>query len=328
MSDKEERSDNPYANQGLQVKAEGPGTAVAISQVMAEVQAQVIMAKKYPREVLKAMDQILAECDIPEFAELALYNYPRGDTRIEGPSIRMAEVLARNWGNMLSGIKEISREGNNSQMMAYAWDLETNRMARREFFVAHVRDTKTGGKKAVTEERDIYEVGANAGSRRERACILAVIPGHVTQAAVNRVKKTLAVKVGDPVARAAVMLEAFEKEFKVTKAQVERRLRHRIEAISVAEILSLGHIYNALRDGFAGPEDYFDPEVTGDKTPPQSVAARAKAAAGAAMRKSPGRTGKEGSGARDGKQAEQAEKTQQNQIEDAPEDGSGIPDGL
>lgn len=276
MSD--QRSDNPYQNTGVSVHAEGAGVAVAASQVLAEVQAQVVMARKYPRNPLEAVDRILAECNMPEFAKVALYSYPRGDTRVEGPSIRMAEVLAREWGNMLSGIKEVSREGETSTMMAYAWDLETNRMTRREFIVAHVRDSKRGGKVAVTEERDIYEVGANAGSRRERACILALIPGHVVNAAVERVKKTLASEVGDPVARANAMVEAFGKEFKVTKLQIEKRLKHRLEAISVAEILALGQIFNALRDGFGGVEDYFEPEA------PQGQAGTAEKAQEAARR--------------------------------------------
>jgi len=261
MSD--QKSDNPYQNTGVAIHAEGAGVAIAASQVLAEVQAQVIMARKYPRNPLESVDRILGECNMPEFAKVALYSYPRGDTRVEGPSIRMAEVLAREWGNILSGIKEVSREGEASTMMAYAWDLETNRMTRREFIVAHVRDSRKGGKVAVTEERDIYEIGANAGSRRERACILALIPGHVVNAAVDRVKKTLASEVGDPVARANAMVEAFGREYKITKLQIEKKLRHRLEAISVAEILALGQVYNALRDGFGGVDDYFEPETTG-----------------------------------------------------------------
>ena len=276
MSDSVQKSDNPYQNTGVAIRAEGAGVAVAASQVLAEVQAQVIMARKYPRDPLAAVDHILAECDMPEFAEVALYSYPRGDTRVEGPSIRMAEVLAREWGNILSGIKEVSREGESSTMMAYAWDLETNRMTRREFIVAHVRDSRKGGKVAVTEERDIYEVGANAGSRRERACILALIPGHVVNAAVTRVKKTMAAKIGDPAARAKAMVEAFERDFKISRLQIEKRLKHRIEAISVAEILALGQIYNSIRDGFGAASDYFETEQT---APAASVAERAAEAA-------------------------------------------------
>lgn len=292
MSDEDRSGENPYeGQQGVAIRAEGAGVAIAASQVLAEVQAQVVMARKFPRNPLQAVDSILAECDIREFAEVALYEYSRGGTRIEGPSIRMAEVLARGWGNLMSGIKEISRDNGTSTMMAYAWDLETNRMARREFIVAHVRDKKDGTKTVVKEERDIYEVGANAGSRRERACILALIPGHVVNAAVARVKKTLKESVGDPVERASVMIERFEKEFGVTKLQIERRLRHRIEAVSVAEILALGQVYNSLRDGFAAPEDYFEKEE-GPTAKPAATGTAAKAAEAARRAAKPKATSK------------------------------------
>jgi hypothetical protein len=315
MSD--ERSDNPYANQGVQVRSEGATAATNASRAIAEVQAQVIMARKYPRDPLAATNTILAECDMPEFARVALYNFPRGDTRVEGPSIRMAEVLARAWGNVMSGTIEVERDGNESSMLAYAWDLESNVMKRREFKVAHVRDSRKGGKVAVTEERDIYEVGANAASRRERACILALIPGHVVNAAVDRVKKTLAAEVGNPLERAHVMLEKFEKEYRVTKLQIEKRLKHRIEAISVAEILSLGQIYNSLADGFGTADDYFDPVDHG----PMSTTAE-KAAAAARRAAKPPAT------ANNRQEDKSPAKTQQNRIAGEYDDGSGIPDTI
>jgi hypothetical protein len=313
MSD--ERSDNPYANQGIQIRSEGATAATNASRAIAEVQAQVIMARKYPRDPLAATNAILAECDMPEFAKVALYNFPRGDTRVEGPSIRMAEVLARSWGNVMSGTVEVEREGDESSMLAYAWDLETNVMKRREFKVKHVRDSRKGGKIAVTEERDIYEVGANAASRRERACILALIPGHVVNASVERVKKTLATEVGDPLARAHMMLEKFEKEFKVSKIQIEKRLKHRIEAISVAEILSLGQIYNSLADGFGGVDDYFEAVETGP------VSTTAEKAVMAARRAAKGQgTAKPGQG------PVNPVKTQENRIAANYDDDTGIPD--
>jgi len=34
------------------------------------------------------------------WAEVASYEYPRGNEKVSGPSIRLAEVLAQCWGNM------------------------------------------------------------------------------------------------------------------------------------------------------------------------------------------------------------------------------------
>ncbi len=49
--------------------------------------------------------------------------------------------------------------------------------------------TRSGGYK-LTDDRDIYELEANMGSRRLRACILQIIPGDVTSAAVAACRKT------------------------------------------------------------------------------------------------------------------------------------------
>jgi len=284
MSDATEtKGANPYGS-ALPVKHDGAGVAVAASRAASEVQAQVFLARQYPRDPVRATDNILAECDIYELAKAAIYSYPRAGTQVEGASIRLAEVLKRHWGNMISGIVEVDRAGSESSMLAYAWDLETNAMSRKEFKVAHVRDSNRGGKQNVTEERDIYEVAANAGSRRERACILALIPGHVVNAALDRCKNTLTAKIGNPAEAAEKMLEAFEV-FKVTKVQIEKRLRHRLETINAAEVIALRGVYTAIRDGYADASDYFEAEEGGAPPPPATTAEKARAAAKAATGK-------------------------------------------
>ena len=281
MSDHDE-SANPYGT-AVAVKNNEGGVAVQASRAATEVQAQVVMARQFPRDPLQATERILSECDIPELANVALYSYPRGGTQVEGPSIRLAEVLKRHWGNMMSGTIEVDRAGDTSSLLTYAWDLETNVMSRKEFKVKHVRDSNRGGKQQVTEERDIYEVAANAGARRERACILALIPGHVVNAAVARCKKTMQTKIGDVHAAAERMVAAFEAEFKVSKVQIEKRLHHRLDSISAAEIVSLGQIYNSLRDGYAGVEDYFEAVEQGPA--PTTTVDKARAAAAKAAGK-------------------------------------------
>ena len=67
---------------------------------------------------------------------------------VKGPSIRAAETLAKYWGNIDFGIKELSQNLNThtSEVMAYAWDLETNTRQTKTFTVNHIRvsnDKKT-----------------------------------------------------------------------------------------------------------------------------------------------------------------------------------------
>lgn len=265
------------------VAASKPGTvAVEESRVMSEVKAQVFMARQYPRDVVKARDRILAECDRIKLAEKAVYSFPRGGTQITGPSIRLAEALSRAWGNIDAGIIEGERTDGESSMIAYAWDLETNTRIRKEFKVAHARDTKSGRKK-LTDERDIYEMTANQGSRRLRACILSLIPGDIVEDAVKRCEKTLTAKVGDLATVIPKMVARFGA-IGVSKDMLEKRLRHRIDATQAAEVVQLGNVYNSIHDGMATVADYFEVPDTRDpediiSPPPADPAPEGKPAA-------------------------------------------------
>lgn len=239
------------------VVASKPGTvAVEESRAMSEVKAQVFMARQYPRDVLAARDRIMQECSRLKLAEKATYVFNRGGSAISGPSIRLAEAIGRAWGNLDAGIIEGERNSGESSMIAYAWDLETNTRMRKEFKVKHIRDTKKGPK-ALTDERDIYEMTANQGARRLRACILSLIPGDIVDEAVKQCERTLTAKVGDLATVIPKMVERFAT-IGVTKEMVEKRLRHRIEATQAAEVVQLGSIFNSIQDGMAVASDYFD----------------------------------------------------------------------
>jgi hypothetical protein len=228
-------------------------------RAIAEVQGALLIAKKFPRDPKKAMDRILMACTRPSLASHALYEYARGGTDITGPSIRLAEVIAQNWGNLLCGVIELSRRSGESDCMAYAWDLETNFRDEKRFTVKHLRDTKSGSYK-VEAERDIYEVVANQGARRKRACILAVIPGDVQDEAVKQIEATLRTKVEVTAEKIQSILEKFGA-YKVTKEMIEKRIQRRVESITPALMIQLGKIYNSLTDGMSEASEWFEVET-------------------------------------------------------------------
>jgi hypothetical protein len=230
--------------------------AEAMKQV-AEVQAAVLMAKQYPRDRFTAVNNILEDCGRRTLAESAVYAYPRGSATVSGPSIRLAEVLAREWGNLDCGIKELSRDSEKSVCMAFAWDLEKNTRFTRTFEVPHIRFTKTGQYKLI-DPRDIYENVANNGARRLRACILEAIPGDVTEKAVLACKKTLTSNAGKPlVDRIQDVILGFSK-FSVTKEHIEKRIKHSADTINEEELFDLITIGNSLKDNTAKRSDFFD----------------------------------------------------------------------
>ena len=92
-----------------------PGNAVTpttqttdSARAVAEVQAALVIARMNPRDQRQSMDRILNACCRPKLAETAIYAYSRGGSDIQGPSIRLAEAIAQQWGNIQFGIRELS----------------------------------------------------------------------------------------------------------------------------------------------------------------------------------------------------------------------------
>ena len=245
-----------------------------VSRQTQEVQGAIFMAKQFPRDEYAAIGRIERMCERMSLAEQATYSYPRGGKQVTGPSIRLAEAIAQAWGNIDCGVIELENKNGASELMAYAWDLETNTRVTKMFKVKHVRDTKKGSS-ALTDSRDIYEATANFGARRLRACILSVIPGDVVERAVDVCKETVTNKDKTPIADRIKKLEKAFKELKITKEQLEEYAQRNLNEFGKEEIFTLQGVYKAIRDGQAKADDYFGkvkldaPNIFADKKEPE-----------------------------------------------------------
>lgn len=247
---------NPFG----QAKAATTGLVeVEQSRAVAEIQAAMVVARASPRDPIRAMDLVLQDCMRPKLAEAALYAYTRGGTEITGPSIRLAEALARRWGNIECGVRELSRGDGYSECVAYAWDLESNFRDTKTFQIRHWRDTKSGGY-ALKDERDIYELIANQGARRKRASILAVLPGDVVEAAQQQCEETLKASADTSKEAVQKMVAAFSA-FGVTKDHIEQRIQRRLDSILPAQVIHLRKIYTSIKDGMSTARDWFSIEA-------------------------------------------------------------------
>lgn len=269
-----EQQINPFANAPVVAKQSGTIAEAAVQREVAEVQAAMVIAKRFPRDQIVAMDKILQACTRPSLAESALYQYSRGGSDITGPSIRLAEVMAQGWGNVLCGVTELGRHEGRSECLSYAWDLETNFRDDKRFSVRHWRDTKKGGY-AITDERDVYELIANMGARRKRACILTVIPGDVVEAAIRQCEVTMKTKIQITPDFITGLIATFATHG-VTKEHIEKRIQRRIDSITPALAAQLKKIHNSLKDGMSTPADWFEvaasePIVEGPKSKSKPV---------------------------------------------------------
>lgn len=225
---------------------------------MQEVKGMVFMAKQFPRSLPDSYQRIMTACERKILAENAVYEYPRGSEKISGPSIRLAEVLAQNWGNVDFGVVELEQRPGESQAMSYAWDLETNVRQTKIFTVKHERHTKRGVTK-LTDPRDIYETVANQGARRLRACILGIIPGDIVDKAMEKCQKTLLGGHTEPlIDRLNVVMTAFLKEYQVTTEMLEKHFGYNVSAFTEMDLIKLKKIGVSIRDGMAKREDYFE----------------------------------------------------------------------
>lgn len=257
----QEQAPNMPAMQGgvmAQMDKINQGTvAIEASRAIAEAQGKLVIAKRFPRDEVEAYAKAMEACQRPTMAAKAFYSFPRGGQTVEGPTIRFAEELARCWGNIDYGIKELSQDDGKSEMQAYAWDLETNAQSVQNFTNPHQREQ---GKKMVnlTSQRDIYENNANMATRRLRSRILAILPSWFVEDAIEECKKTLAGRNDTPlIDRVKKMVVAFAK-IGVTQEQIERRLKKKIDTMNADDFVEYTGIYNAIKHGESKIAEWFE----------------------------------------------------------------------
>ena len=259
----------PNMNSGVMAQLDNinQGTvAIEASRAIAEAQGKLVIAKRFPRDEVQAYNRVAQACQRKGIAEKAFYSYNRGGGTVSGPTIRFAEELARCWGNIDYGIKELSQDEGKSEMQAYAWDLETNAQSVQNFTNPHIREV--GGKaKILTSQRDIYEINANMGARRLRSRILAILPTDLVDMAINECKKTLAGNNDEPlIDRVKKMIVAFGK-IGVTQEQIEKRLGRKVDTMTIDDFTDYIGIYNAIKQGESKIAEWFEAEkVASDLT--------------------------------------------------------------
>ena len=237
--------------------------AIEASRAIAEAQGKLVIAKRFPRDEVQSYAKAMEACQRPTMAAKAFYSFPRGGQTVEGPTIRFAEELARCWGNIDYGIKELSQDDGKSEMQAYAWDLETNAQSVQNFTNPHKREktdkrTKTVVMETLTGQRDIYENNANMATRRLRSRILAILPAWFVEDAIAECKKTLAGQNDTPlIDRVKKMVVQFAK-LGVTQDMIEKRLKRKIDTMTSDDFVEYVGIYNAVKGGESKIADWFD----------------------------------------------------------------------
>jgi hypothetical protein len=241
----------------------GQGTSVEQARAVAEVEAQVIVAQRRPRDVDRAVADSQRSCGQMSLAEKAFFRFSRGDGQVSGPSVQLAREIARCWGNFQSGLVELRRDdlARQSEMMAWAWDVETNYRTSTTFIVPHIRDTKRGPVD-LTDMRDIYENNANMGARRLREMIFDALPGWYTEDAVQSCMRTLGGDGQVDPERIAKCIAGFAA-LGVTAQQLVRKLGSPQDKWTAYDLATLTVIYRSLqRNEISKDEEFGTPGLS------------------------------------------------------------------
>jgi hypothetical protein len=252
---------------GEQLQLE-PTTADSSTLVSAEINQQIATARRYPRSVARARQQALQLATLTEdTARRCVYALPRAGKKIEGPSARLAEIVASSWGNCRFGARVVGETDNFIIAQGVFHDLETNAAVTVE---VQRRITDSKGRRYDVDM--IGVTGAAACSIALRNAVFKGVPQalwfDIFQAAQKTIlgdRKTLA-------QRRNMALDAF-KPYGVVEQQIYAALDvGGVSDITLEHLATLAGFLTSIEEG-ADPEEIFPPVET--KTKPREKAPEA-----------------------------------------------------
>lgn len=238
----------------------GQATAIEQSRAVAEVQAAVLVARQFPRVEAAAIARMTQACQHPALADKAFYSFKRGGSTVSGETIHLAKELARCWGNIQHGIAEMSRDDvlGQSEMQAWAWDMESNERVSTTFIVKHAR-WADGKAKKLEDFRDIYENNANNGARRLREMILSVLPVYFVEKAKDLCSATIRHGGGVPLPERIAEAVAHFERIGIIADQLEQHTGRPVEKWTDRDVAALRVLFNSIDRGEITKDEAFPP---------------------------------------------------------------------
>lgn len=228
---------------------------LAISK--AEVMTQVEVANKFPRSVKASVQNALtlATLDI-ETAQSCFYKVPMAGGFIEGPSIRLAEIMLSAWRNTMVGAKITGETDSHVITASFCWDMETNVKIGIEY------KQKVTNKKGERFSPDVVTNLTNAAvSKAIRNAIFRVVP----RSYVNKVERECRrVAVGDQrtLAENRVRWMQWFQKAGISEERVLSKLgKPSIEDLDLSDLETLVGTATSLREGHTKIDDVFPETV-------------------------------------------------------------------
>ena len=225
----------------------------------AEVNMQVATAKRWPRSIktFKARARAMALLD-EETAASCFYALPRAGRTIEGPSVRLAEIVASAWMNLRIGARTTKEDEQFVYAQAVAWDLENNVAIQ---FESRRRITDKNGRRY---NADMIAVTANAASSIAlRNAIFKVVPMAYVRPIWEEARKVAVGDLQTLASKRGAMLDYFGT-LGIDQARIMSRLQKPgIEDIDLEDLATLKGVATGVKEATISLDTAF-PEIPKD----------------------------------------------------------------
>lgn len=307
-------------NESLALEIAPHESSLAVEAVSrAEINMQIATARQYPRKELSLIKRnMLSHATLDEeTAAACFYKLPRGGSMIEGPSVRLAEIAASNYGNLRIATRtlETVTEGNAPHVVVQVaiHDLENNLAIQVEKRRRITGKKSKGGK---PDEDDINLATNSCASIAFRDAVFRVVPNVLIRPVLDECKKVAVGKANSLSEKRTTILKRLA-QLGASEARVLKSL-----GLAKAEDITITHCEDmigrgtAIRDG-ALVEDVFpidEATPTPAPAPKQAAPTPAPAPAPKAEAPAPATTASEDSVPMEG-QTPLAKASQQGELE-------------
>lgn len=238
------------------------GTLSVITK--AEIDQQVATARRFPRSVKHFLSEARDMVTLTErIAEECIYALPRDGKTIEGPSARMAEIIASAWGNCRAGARVVDEGAEFVTAQGVFHDLERNVM------ITYEQKRRIVDRKGRRFKPDMIAVTANAAcSIALRNAILKGVPKAFWSDIYDAARLVI---VGDAstLANRRASALAYLQKFGATEEMVLATLGvDGVEDIGQDELVVLKGLATAIKEGDTTVEQAFAPKNGASESAP------------------------------------------------------------
>lgn len=227
-----------------------------------EIDVQIATAKQYPRNLAQVLNNIetLATMD-EETASACFYMLRRQGKLIEGPSVRMAEIIASSWGNIRVQSRIVGNDGKMITAQGVCHDLESN------YAVSSEVKRRITGKDGRTFSDDMQVVTGNAACAiAMRNALFKVVPMALVKKVINKAKKVSLGEATSLEESRKKMLDYFQKIGVDQQHLFDYLSVEKIEEIDTDMVVELRGLSTAIKEGATTVQETFFPKPVAEVT--------------------------------------------------------------